>query len=196
MLVGGCEKPLQLGLPSRALGGPLAEPWLVQRTPRRVRFRARPQALGSVIGWSRQPQLFVCADAWLIRAFWPGYFTQLPAIARLSSLMLAAGHPIMHKFGGLRAHVTNRTCRQQFDLIRVIDRVEKRIERWPRLMTARTAAAYCDERSPYSFRRAVGRLWPHPVRVPGKGARWLKEDLDLAIDQLTFKNVRDAADVL
>jgi hypothetical protein len=67
---------------------------------------------------------------------------------------------------------------------------------WPRLMTVRTAAAYCDERSPYSFRRAVGRLWPHPIKVPGKGERWLKEDLDLAIDRLASKDVRDAADVL
>lgn len=78
----------------------------------------------------------------------------------------------------------------------MIDGDNKRIERWPRLMTARTAAAYCDERSPYSFRRAVGRLWPHPVKVPGKGARWLKEDLDLAIDQLTLRKVQDAADLL
>lgn len=78
----------------------------------------------------------------------------------------------------------------------MIDGDNKRIERWPRLMTARTAAAYCDERSPYSFRRAVGRLWPHPVKVPGKGARWLKEDLDLAIDQLTLGKVQDAADLL
>jgi hypothetical protein len=58
------------------------------------------------------------------------------------------------------------------------------MERWPRLMTARTAAAYCDERSSYSFRKAVGRLWPQPIKVPGKGAQWLKEDLDFAIDRL------------
>jgi hypothetical protein len=70
------------------------------------------------------------------------------------------------------------------------------MERWPRLMTARTAAAYCDERSPYSFRKAVGKLWPHPIKVPGKGARWLKEDLDFAIDRLKSGGPRDAADVL
>lgn len=69
-------------------------------------------------------------------------------------------------------------------------------DRWPRLMTARTAAAYCGECSPYSFRRAVGRLWPRPVRLPGKGERWLKDDLDLAIDQLALGRSRDAADVL
>ena len=70
------------------------------------------------------------------------------------------------------------------------------MERWPRLMTARTAAVYCDERSPYSFRKAVGKLWPHPIKVPGKGARWLKEDLDFAIDRLKSGGPRDAADVL
>jgi hypothetical protein len=65
-------------------------------------------------------------------------------------------------------------------------------------MTARTAAAYCDERSPYAFRSAVGRLWPHPVRIPGKGERWLKEDLDAAIDRAADRpfTVTDAADVL
>jgi hypothetical protein len=82
------------------------------------------------------------------------------------------------------------------DLDRVINSDKQLTERWPRLMTARTAAAYCDERSPYSFRRSVGRLWPRPLTIPGKGERWLREDLDLAIDALTSKNVRDAADVL
>ena len=78
----------------------------------------------------------------------------------------------------------------------VIEDDDQQTERWPRLMTARTAAAYCDERSPYSFRRAVGTLWPHPINIPGKGARWLKEDLDSAIDRLTPGGPRDAADVL
>jgi hypothetical protein len=78
----------------------------------------------------------------------------------------------------------------------VIEGDDVRIERWPRLMTARTAAAYCDERSSCSFRRAVGKLWPHPIRIPGKGERWLKEDLDSAIDRLMSRSVRDAADVL
>jgi hypothetical protein len=34
------------------------------------------------------------------------------------------------------------------------------------------------------------------MRVPGKGERWLKEDLHSAIDRLTLRSVRDAADVL
>jgi hypothetical protein len=68
---------------------------------------------------------------------------------------------------------------------------------WPRLMVARTAAAYCDERSVEAFRRAVGKLWPQPKRLAGKGERWLREDLDQAIDQLMHKGgVRDLADVL
>jgi hypothetical protein len=78
----------------------------------------------------------------------------------------------------------------------LLERDRQHVREWPRLMTARTAAAYCDERSPYAFRRAVGRLWPRPVRIPGKGERWLREDLDRAIDRLTQKTVRDAADVL
>ena len=78
----------------------------------------------------------------------------------------------------------------------MLDRDQQDVFRWPRLMTAHTAAAYCDERSPYAFRRAVGKLWPLPVRIPGKGERWLKEDLDLAIDRLAQKVVQDAADLL
>jgi hypothetical protein len=80
----------------------------------------------------------------------------------------------------------------------MFDGSQHNARRWPRLMTARTAAAYCDERSPYAFRRAVGRLWPHPVKIPGKGKRWLKEDLDAAIDRAANRRflVSDAADVL
>ena len=69
-------------------------------------------------------------------------------------------------------------------------------DRWPRLMTARTAALYCGERSPYSFRRAVGSLWPRPLRLPRKGERWLKDDLDQAIDRLASGKLQDAADLL
>jgi hypothetical protein len=61
-----------------------------------------------------------------------------------------------------------------------------------------TAAADVDERSVDAFRRAVGTLWPLPIRVAGKGERWLKEDLDAAIDRASQRpsNVHDAADVL
>jgi hypothetical protein len=47
-----------------------------------------------------------------------------------------------------------------------------------------------------SFRRGVGKIWPRPKRIMGKGERWLREDLDEAIDRLTMNNVNDAADVL
>jgi len=70
------------------------------------------------------------------------------------------------------------------------------IEGWPRLMTAATAAAYCDETSVDAFRRGVGRIWPGPKKIIGKGARWLRDDLDEAIEQLMMNEGRDAADVL
>jgi hypothetical protein len=69
---------------------------------------------------------------------------------------------------------------------------------WPRLMRAETAAAYVDEKSVEAFRRGVGSLYPNPIRVPGKGDRWLREDLDAAIEKLTGRVnlVRDASAVL
>ena len=69
---------------------------------------------------------------------------------------------------------------------------------WPRLMRAQTAAAYVDERSVDAFRRAVGKLWPKPLLIGGKGERWLKDDLDVAIEKLTKRteHVRDASDEL
>jgi hypothetical protein len=63
-------------------------------------------------------------------------------------------------------------------------------------MTAATAAAYCDEASVDAFRRGVGKIWPGAKRITGKGKRWLRDDLDEAIEQLMMKEVRDAADVL
>ena len=69
---------------------------------------------------------------------------------------------------------------------------------WPRLMRAETAAAYVDEKSVDAFRRGVGTLWPHPVKVVGKGDRWLRENLDRAIEQIATPSgtIRDIADVL
>jgi hypothetical protein len=59
---------------------------------------------------------------------------------------------------------------------------------WPRLMRVEQAAAYCGERSANTFRRAIGTLYPHPIKVPGKGERWLKEAIDQAIDRLSGKD--------
>jgi hypothetical protein len=69
---------------------------------------------------------------------------------------------------------------------------------WPRLMRAETAARYVDEKSVEAFRRGVGTIYPAPLRIPGKGDRWLKDDLDAAIEKLTSRPnlVRDASAVL
>lgn len=69
---------------------------------------------------------------------------------------------------------------------------------WPRLMRASTAAAYVDERSVESFLRCVGKIYPKPIKVSGKGDRWLREDLDASIELLTGRRspVKDASTVL
>jgi hypothetical protein len=60
------------------------------------------------------------------------------------------------------------------------------------------AAAYVGEKSVEAFRRAVGTLYPAPVKIAGKGDRWLKDALDEAIDRLISSPgaIRDIADVL
>jgi hypothetical protein len=68
-------------------------------------------------------------------------------------------------------------------------------------MRAETAAAYCDERSVEAFRNGVGTLYPHPKWVRHKGDRWLKEELDRAIEVAVATTcgaagVKDACDVL
>jgi hypothetical protein len=66
-------------------------------------------------------------------------------------------------------------------------------------MRAKDAAAYVGEASVGSFRNSVRRgLYPQPIYVPGKGDRWLKEDLDQAIDRISGRSdlVKDAADLL
>jgi len=65
-------------------------------------------------------------------------------------------------------------------------------------MRAETAAAYVDEKSVETFRRGVGTIYPLPKKVSGKGNRWLRDDLDQAIDRLSSSAIaiHDAADVL
>lgn len=65
-------------------------------------------------------------------------------------------------------------------------------------MRRETAARYVDEKSVEAFRRGVGTIYPLPIRVPGKGDRWLKDDLDAAIEKLTSRpdHIRDASAVL
>ena len=65
------------------------------------------------------------------------------------------------------------------------------------MMSAEAAAAYCDESSVEAFRRAVGTLYPEPKKVPGKGQRWFRTDLDRAIAAIKGDSViEDAAEVL
>jgi len=75
---------------------------------------------------------------------------------------------------------------------------EALVAAWPPLMVARLAAAYVGETSVESFRGSVGALWPRPLNVSGKGERWKKEDLDLAIERIagSAEATTDLADVL
>jgi hypothetical protein len=43
---------------------------------------------------------------------------------------------------------------------------------------------------------SLGKIWPAPRRIPGKGERWLREELDLAIDKLTTNATQGAAELL
>jgi hypothetical protein len=65
-------------------------------------------------------------------------------------------------------------------------------------MRAETAASYVDEVSVQAFRNSVGTLYPQPVKVRGKGLRWLRDDLDAAIEKLTGQTtaLKDASAVL
>jgi hypothetical protein len=65
-------------------------------------------------------------------------------------------------------------------------------------MRAERAAAYVDEKSTRAFRRKVGTIYSLPIKVPGPGDVWLKEDLDRDIARLSGRidAVEDAADVL
>jgi len=72
------------------------------------------------------------------------------------------------------------------------------VEAWPEQMRADTAARFCDEPSVDAFRRSVGKLYPRPYRVPGKGDRWSRGDLERALKRLRGEeiDVPDAADLL
>ena len=72
------------------------------------------------------------------------------------------------------------------------------VQAWPEQMRADTAAEFCGERSASAFRRGVGTLYPSPYRVPGKGDRWSKQELEKALTRLRAgqNEVEDAADIL
>lgn len=52
---------------------------------------------------------------------------------------------------------------------------------WPALMTAATAARYCDESSVQAFRRRVGTVYPAPVVIGRGRQKWLKREIDAAL---------------
>lgn len=56
---------------------------------------------------------------------------------------------------------------------------------WPPLMRAETAAGYCDEVSVESFLRRVGRYYPEPHNISGRGRVWVRAELDEAIASMT-----------
>jgi hypothetical protein len=66
------------------------------------------------------------------------------------------------------------------------------------MMTAETAAGYFNERSVEAFLRKVGKVYPRPRRISGRGRVWLKKDLDRTIEHLSGEGVadEDAANLL
>lgn len=65
-------------------------------------------------------------------------------------------------------------------------------------MSAKTAAAYCDERSIEAFKKRVGTVYPRSIHISGRGRVWIREQLDQAIRRLSGEtaDVEDAADLL
>lgn len=68
----------------------------------------------------------------------------------------------------------------------------------PALMRAEQAAAFLGEKSVRAFRRRVGKIYSSPIKVPGRGEVWAREDLDRDVARLRghVEAIRDAADVL
>jgi hypothetical protein len=62
-------------------------------------------------------------------------------------------------------------------------------------MEAATAAAYMDEKTVERFLRRVGKVYPRPRHISGRGRVWLRAELDRAMG-LNEGAVEDAADLL
>jgi hypothetical protein len=60
-------------------------------------------------------------------------------------------------------------------------------------MEAATAAAYLDERSVEAFLRRVGKVYPRPRKISGRGRVWLRQDLDRAMGISGEEAAEDAA---
>lgn len=70
---------------------------------------------------------------------------------------------------------------------------------WPAMMRAEMAAGYVDEPSVESFLRKVGKVYPRPRNISGRGRVWMKADLDKALGIITTAEgaqVRDLASLL
>lgn len=67
---------------------------------------------------------------------------------------------------------------------------------WPILMRAEMAAAYLNEVSVEAFRRKVGKVYPKPRTISGRGQVWLKRDLDRVVDQVAAARSEDAVHLL
>ncbi len=70
---------------------------------------------------------------------------------------------------------------------------------WPAMMRAEIAAGYVGERSVEAFLRKVGKVYPRPRNISGRGRVWMKADLDRALGIITTAEgatVKDLASLL
>jgi hypothetical protein len=68
---------------------------------------------------------------------------------------------------------------------------------WPELMDAATASRFVGEKSRRTFLRRVGRVYPRPHRIPGRGDVWPKVDLQAYVATIRGEAAgADLADVL
>ena len=68
---------------------------------------------------------------------------------------------------------------------------------WPELMDATTASKFVGEKSRRTFLRRVGKVYPRPHRIPGRGDVWPKADLEAYVAKIRGQAAgADLADVL
>lgn len=67
---------------------------------------------------------------------------------------------------------------------------------WPYQLDAAGAAGFVGEKSVEAFRRKLGTVYPRPTRIAGLGDRWLRKDLETALDGLHGRAPVDAGDLL
>ncbi|MEL6218304.1 MAG: hypothetical protein AAFR79_07535 [Pseudomonadota bacterium] len=67
---------------------------------------------------------------------------------------------------------------------------------WPYQLDAAGAAGFVGEKSVEAFRRKLGTVYPKPTRIAGLGDRWLRKDLESALDNLHGRAPVDGGDLL